>query len=188
MNETSKTKKMPGSDKWTAEAYDWVRTIVFAVVISTLVLLFILRTVSVVGSSMVPTLSDGERVVVSRLFYTPRQGDIVVLRKESFMSEPIVKRVIAVAGQTVDIDFDAGLVYVDGEALEEDYVNSPTLEREDFEGSVTVPEGCVFVMGDNRNRSTDSRDEALGCVDERYIIGKALWRIWPIDKLGTVYK
>jgi len=107
---------------------------------------------------------------------------------ESFMSEPLVKRVVAVAGQTVDIDFDAGVVYVDGTELQEDYVNSLTLEPEDFTEPVTVPEGCVFVLGDNRNRSTDSRDEDIGCVDVRCIIGKAWWRISPINQFGTVYK
>ena len=89
------------------------------------------------------------------------------------MTDPIVKRVIATEGQTVDIDFEEGVVYVDGVALDEPYVNSTTNERENFTEPVTVPEGCVFVMGDNRNRSTDSRSAAIGCVDTRYIIGKA---------------
>ena len=101
--------------------------------------------------------------------------------------KPIVKRVIALEGQTVDIDFDAGIVYVDGSPLQEDYVNSLTLEPEDFTEPVTVPEGCIFVMGDNRNRSADSRSARLGCVDTRCIIGKALWRIAPLGKFGTVY-
>ena len=93
---------------------------------------------------------------------------------------------IAVGGQTVDIDFDEGVVYVDGVALDEDYVNSPTNRQLQFEGPVTVPEGSVFVLGDNRNASNDSRDERLGCVDERYIIGRVLIRLLPISEFGKV--
>jgi len=103
----------------------------------------------------------------------------VVLRKESFKDEPLVKRVIAVAGQTVDIDFGEGVVYVDGKALEEDYVAEPTLRQLDFSGPVTVPEGFVFLMGDNRNDSTDSRSSRIGFVDVRYIMGKAYFLILP---------
>ena len=104
---------------------------------------------------MVPTLEQSDKVVISNLFYHPKQGDIVVLRKRTLMEEPIVKRIIATEGQTVDIDFDDGVVYVDGKALDEPYVNEPVHDRENFEGKITVPEGCVFVMGDNRNASTD---------------------------------
>lgn len=103
------------------------------------------------------------------------------------MKEPIIKRVIATEGQTVDIDFDAGIVYVDGVALDEPYTNDYTYDREDFDEPVTVPENCIFVMGDNRNRSTDSRTEALGCVDTRYLLGKALFRITPFSKFGGIY-
>jgi len=186
MNDTPQTPEaQDGTEKRRTEAYDWLHTIVFALVICILLFLFVGRTVSVVGSSMAPTLADGDRLITSHLFYTPKQGDIVVLRKESFMHEPIVKRVIAVAGQTVEIDFEAGIVTVDGVA--ETYGKTPTWEQEDFDGAVTVPEGCVFVLGDNRNRSTDSRSDALGCVDVRYILGKAWWRIAPVEKFGTVY-
>ena len=167
--------------------FDWIEVIVTALVACILIFVFIARTVGVIGPSMEQTLIEGDRLIISDLFYTPKYGDIVVLRKDSFRDEPIIKRVIATEGQTVDIDFDAGVVYVDGAALDEPYVNAPTYDREDFTGAVTVPEGCVFVMGDNRNRSTDSRTASIGCVDTRQIIGKALFRITPLSKFGSLY-
>lgn len=169
-----------------AEAYDWLQSIVVAILACILLFVFAVRTIGVIGVSMKETLHDGDRVVISNLFYTPESGDIVVLRKESFMDEPIVKRVIATEGQTIDIDFDAGIVYVDGEALTEEYIAEPTYRQLQFEGPVTVPEGHVFVMGDNRNHSNDSRDASLGLVDERYIMGRVLFRMWPLSDFGTV--
>ena len=130
---------------------------------------------------MVPTLQEGDRLLVANpMFYNDfKYGDIVVLTKESFLSEPIVKRVIAVGGQTVDIDFDSGSVYVDGVLLKEDYINELTFTTDGTEFPVTVPEGSVFVMGDNRNHSNDSRDANLGTVDTRHMIGKAVAVIFP---------
>lgn len=167
-----------------SEIYDWLRCIVTAIVACVIIFVFFARIVGVVGSSMVPTLHEGDRIITSNLFYTPKQGDIVVLRKQSFDERAIVKRVIATEGQTVDIDFEAGIVYVDGEALTEDYVNAPIHDRIHFEGEVTVPEGCVFVLGDNRNASSDSRHAKLGCVDERYILGKAYLILLPFKDFG----
>ena len=180
-NDTKRNEKKDG------DAFDWIQTIVTALVVCILLFVFVGRTVGVIGPSMQQTLIQGDRLIISNLFYTPKYGDIVVLRKDSFKDEPIIKRVIATEGQTVDIDFEAGLVYVDGTALNEPYTNTPTNVREDFEGPVTVPEGCVFVMGDNRNQSTDSRTASIGCVDTRYIIGKAVFRITPFSKFGTLY-
>ena len=167
--------------------FDWLQCIVAALVGCVLIFTFVARTVGVVGPSMQQTLIEGDRLIISRLFYTPKYGDIIVLRKDDFKGEPIIKRVIATEGQTVDIDFDAGIVYVDGVALTEPYTNTPTNLREDFTGPVTVPEGCVFVMGDNRNHSTDSRTDSIGCVDTRFILGKALFRLTPFSKFGSIY-
>ena len=161
------------------EVYDWLQCIVAALLVCVLVFVFIARLIGVVGSSMYPTLKNGDRLIISKLFYTPQVGDIVVLRKESFKDEPIVKRIIATEGQTVEFDFDKGVVYVDGVELEEDYINAPTYESLDITEPVTVPDGCVFVMGDNRNASTDSRDSRIGCVDTRYIMGRAIFLIIP---------
>ncbi len=166
------------------EVYDWIQCVIAALIFCVLLFVFAARMVNVEGSSMYPTLENSDKVIISNLFYTPKQGDIVVLRKEEFMYEPIVKRIIATEGQIVNIDFDAGVVYVDGAALDEPYINEPTHDRENFEGPVTVPEGCVFVMGDNRNASTDSRYSVLGCADTRYIMGKVYLTVFPIKNIG----
>ncbi len=168
-----------------SETYDWIQCLVSALLICVLVFAFFVRIIGIKGSSMVPTFENRDSVIISNLFFTPQYGDVVVLRKDTFQKEPIIKRVIATEGQTIDIDFNAGIVYVDGKALDEPYVNSPTNNQLDFTGKVTVPENCVFVMGDNRNDSTDSRSSLIGCVDKRYIMGKVLLRILPLNKFGT---
>ena len=183
---------MSEQDKQTAEKegrdlYEWVQALVCSVLTVVLVFTFGIRLIGVDGHSMVPTLQDGDRLLVttSLLSGDYEYGDIVIIQKGAFAGgEPIVKRVIATGGQTVDIDFDAGVVYVDGEALEESYVFEPTYRsfREVGDGldyPVTVPEGSVFVLGDNRNHSADSRYAGLGCVDESRILGRVLLRIIP---------
>ena len=176
--------KNPSGANARAEVYDWIQCIIFALVFCVLLFVFGARMVNVVGHSMVPTLEQNDKVIISNLFYHPKQGDIVVLRKQTLMDEPIVKRIIATEGQTVDIDFDDGVVYVDGKALDEPYVNEPVHDRENFEGKITVPEGCVFVMGDNRNRSLDSRSLMLGDVDTDLIMGRAFVRLFPIKNFA----
>lgn len=181
------SKAMPKKPKGSArgEVYDWIQCIIAALIFCVLLFVFVARMVNVVGNSMYPTLENSDKMIISNLFFTPKQGDIVVLRKDTLMEEPIVKRVIATENQIVNIDFDAGIVYVDGEALSEPYVNELTHDRENFDGPITVPEGCVFVMGDNRNASTDSRDGRLGCVDTRYIMGKVYFTIFPLKNFGV---
>ena len=164
------TKKDKKEEKMTL--YDWVQCVVGALVIGILLFMFVGRVIGVKGSSMYPTLHDTDRIIISDIMYEPKYGDIVVLQTDTFGPDPIVKRVIATEGQTIDINFDEGVVYVDGEALDEPYTNSPTYNRLDFTGAVTVPEGCIFVMGDNRNRSTDSRASSIGMVDKRCVLGK----------------
>ena len=151
-----------------------------AVVVIVFVLLF--RIVVVSGSSMYNTLWHNDYLLVmSNVLcgsYDP--GDIIVASKDSFNDgEPIIKRVIATEGQTVDIDFGAGIVYVDGQALEEDYTYTPTNVSEGVAFPLTVAEDCIFVMGDNRNRSRDSRYPDIGMVDEREVLGKAVLLIFP---------
>ena len=163
------------------EAYEWLQILIVALVTIILVFTFVGRITPVVGESMLPTLHEGDVMLIRDIGYTdPQPGDIVVLTKEFDAARgPIVKRIIAVEGQTVDIDFTAGAVYVDGQLLEEDYIRQPTYLEEGLEFPVTVPEGCVFVMGDNRNDSDDSRDSALGPVDTRQILGRAVFLLFP---------
>lgn len=169
------------------EAYEWVQALVCSVLTVVLVFTFVIRLIGVDGHSMAPTLQDGDRLLVltSALCGGYEPGDIVVLRKESFLPTPIVKRVIATSGQVVDIDFASGTVFVDGKPLREDYVSEPVFTPEGTAFPLTVPEGSVFVMGDNRNNSTDSRDPRLGTVDIRYIIGQAVFLVFPGPDAGT---
>jgi len=181
-NRQSEEKRAPGAD-----VYDWLMSVVSAVLIVVLVFTFGIRMMGVKGPSMRQTLQDGDRLLVlnAPLAGTYRQGDIVIARKDTFSDDPIVKRVIAVAGQTVDIDFVAGVVYVDGAALEEDYINDLTYTDEGTAFPLTVPEGSVFLMGDNRNMSTDSREPRIGTVDTRYLIGRAVFLAFPGKTAGT---
>ena len=161
--------------------YEWTQALVCSVLTVVLVFTFLVRLIGVDGHSMVPTLQDGDKLLVvnSWLCGEYQYGDIVIAYKESFDAEPIVKRVIATPGQTVDIDFTLGRVFVDGELLKEDYVNDLTYLEEGTEFPLTLGEGELFLMGDNRNRSSDSRDSNLGPVDERLIIGKAVVLLYP---------
>ena len=174
--EDASQKKEEGRD-----LYEWTQALVCSVLAVVLLFTFVVRLIGVDGHSMVPTLQDGDRLLVLNSLWDSdyEYGDIVVLRKESFLEEPIVKRVIATEGQTVDIDFASGSVYVDGELLEEDYINEPTYVEEGTQFPLTVPEGSIFVMGDNRNHSSDSRSSDLGTVDIRYVIGKAVFLLFP---------
>jgi signal peptidase I len=162
--------------------YEWVQTLVCVVLTMVILFTFVVRVVVVDGESMRETLQDRDILLVlsGKLCADYEAGDIVVLSKETFENgDPIVKRVIATAGQTVDIDFDAGIVFVDGEALEEDYIREPTWTPEGLEFPVTIPENHVFVLGDNRNRSSDSRHSDLGPIDTRMMIGKAVFLALP---------
>ncbi len=163
------------------DLYEWMQALVCSVLAVVVLFTFVVRLIGVDGHSMLPPLQDGDRMLVlnSVLYHDYKYGDVVVLRKDSFLKEPIVKRVIATAGQTVDIDFDSGTVYVDSTPLREDYINELTFLEEGTEFPLTVPEGQIFVMGDNRNRSSDSRDSNLGTVDTRYVIGRAIAVAFP---------
>lgn len=166
---------------------DWADSIIFALIV---VMIFNLgfRIVNVNGGSMLPTLHSNDRLIVSSVNYHPQYGDIVVSVQENAVEKAIIKRVIAVGGQTVDIDTEKGIVYVDGKALDEPYIYDLTyvIPYPPMEFPVTVPEGSVFVMGDNRNDSLDSRSTAVGCIQERYILGKVVFRIFPFDRICSV--
>lgn len=175
------TRRAKPEEKKSREAYEWVQALVCSVLAVVLLFTFGARLIGVDGHSMVPTLQDGDRLLVlnSMLCGGYEPGNIVVLRKESFLPTPIVKRVIATAGQAVDIDFGSGVVYVDGRRLHEDYINELTFTAEGTEFPLTVPEGCVFVMGDNRNHSNDSRYWNNTFVPREDIHAKAIFGYWP---------
>lgn len=158
--------------------YDWLQCIVTAVVAGILIFVFVGKVDAIKGYSMMHTLQDGDTVILSNLFFTPKYRDIIFIRSDAY-DTPIVKRIIATAGQSVDIDFEKGVVSVDGAELKEDYISTPTTIKMSFEGPVTVPEGHVFVLGDNRNDSSDSRDNRVGMIDVRDILGRVYFILIP---------
>ncbi len=159
--------------------YEIISVFVTSLIIIAVLFTFVLRFVGVDGNSMLPTLSHGDWLIVSAVNRDIEQGDIVISTQPNEFNEPIVKRVIATGGQTVDIDFEKGKVYVDGVELNEPYIAEPTYASEGNSFPMVVPDGKLFLMGDNRNDSTDSRSPMIGCVDERYILGVVKCRMTP---------
>ena len=174
-------------DRLFKELYEWIESSVMAVIFVVLLFTFVARTSVVSGQSMIQTLQHNDMLIISRLGFSAQPGDIVVATKPYYANEPIVKRIIATEGQSVDIDFKKGVVYVNGEALEEPYVNTPTNRHYDMDFPLTVPDGFVFLMGDNRNGSLDSRSTDIGLVDQRYLLGKAYFRVLPFSNFGKLY-
>ncbi len=175
------------------EIFDWVQNITVILSAIVLIFIFLFRIVGVDGNSMYPTLHHKDWLITSNLFYEPEKGDVVILSKESFRDgEMIVKRVIATEGQEVDYDVKTGTVYVDGKALDEPYIaNEPhdassAKMQTTTQFPITVPEDCVFVMGDNRNHSSDSRVADIGTVHKSNIHGRVILRVFPIQNFGTV--
>ncbi len=162
------------------ELYNWLEVFVWAVVMIALVFIFIGRMVTVVGSSMEPTFYQGQCLLVSGIACQQQRGDIVVFGIPGQTDEKMIKRVIAVAGDTVDIDPLRCEVTVNGEILKELYIMSPTDDVYDFKGPVRIPEGKLFVLGDNRSDSIDSRCRCVGLIDERSVYGKVFCRIYPL--------
>lgn len=181
-----------------SEVLDWVNSIVYAIVAMLVLNVFFFRTITVSGDSMNNTLLNGEMVILSNFCYSPSYGDIVVVQADKLKNkdtglygEPIIKRVIALGGDTICVDFNAGEVYRNGILLEEDYIKELTHLRSygwmESGETYTVPENCVFVMGDNRNVSNDSRNlMEVGFVDENMIMGEAVLRFSPMSKFGLI--
>lgn len=165
---------------------EWFESIVFALTVLVLVFTFVVRVAAVNGISMENTLQPGDRLLLQSVGYTPQRGDVVVTDDLIDYGKPLVKRVIAVGGDVVDIDFQTGAVTVNGETLEEPYIRELTLLDEGQTFPHTVPQGKLFLMGDNRCQSKDSRSPEIGCIDERDILGKAILRIFPLQKIGVI--
>ena len=179
--------------------YDWIRCVIFAIVIVVFCLTFFVRIVEVDGTSMMDTLSNQDKVIVTDLFYTPHNDDIIVISHAQDYSKPIIKRVIATEGQTVKLDFKNEKIYVDGIELSEPYIKGTTFSgigsQEDIEkvitpddgGNFVIPEGKLFVMGDNRGVSMDSRNPKIGLIDTKNVIGKAQVVAFPFNHIGYLY-
>ena len=204
MEEERKVKsrlKPEEPEDWRRDLFEWLQLLVIVLVAVIGLFTFVVGIVGVDGSSMYPTLEHGDLMLVRRVAYTPENGDVIVLRKDgTFDDRALVKRVIATEGQSVYIDYNANTITVDGVVIDEPYLNYEQdtrygddylALRYDLDGQYInqefiVPEGCVFVCGDNRNHSSDSRVAALGMVDERYVIGEVLMVFWPLDNFGAV--
>ena len=165
---------------------EWLDAIVLALLVIVLLFTFGVRLCRVDGNSMNPGLVNGERVMISAWPYQANYGDVVVVDSYTPYGKPLVKRVIGKEGDEIDIDFGEGVVYRNGEALDEPYTAEPTYLKEENDFPMTVPEGNLFVMGDNRNHSSDSRSSMIGFIDERDVLGKALFRLFPFSKIGVL--
>ena len=165
---------------------EWYEALISAALVLVLIFSFFFRIIQEDGSSMVPTLVNGDKLIVWGAGYTPQRGDVVIVDSYTSYGKPLVKRVIAKGGDTVSIDYATGTVAVNGEVLQEDYIAEPTYLGYDVQFPYTVPEGTVFVMGDNRNQSLDSRSTYVGCIDERDILGRVLVCFMPFTDFGVV--
>lgn len=170
-------------------SFDWLDSVIYALLAIFILFTFLFRLVGVSGQSMEPTLHNGDWLAVRAVNTKINRGDIVVVTQPNRLNEPIIKRVIAVAGDTVDINFFTGEVTVNGVVTDEPYIAEKTVRSFDTSFPLTVPQNCVFVMGDNRNHSLDSRSSVIGFIDTRYILGVAEFRLipvgdWKIDSNG----
>lgn len=169
-----KIKKSP----WSI-VYEWLDSPVYAILLILVIFTFFVRVVGVNGESMMPTLQNGDWLTVSAVTTEVERGDIVVVTQPNALNEPLIKRVIAKGGDTINIDFTTGTVTVNGKVQNEPYIAELTARKGDFKGETVIPEGYLFVMGDNRNNSLDSRFDTIGLIDERYVLGVAQVRIFP---------
>lgn len=162
--------------------FDWMGTLVVALSVFALLFSFVVRIVAVDGSSMLPSFENGDRLLLSVMDNTFARGDVVVV--DRYTDDPLIKRVIAVGGDTISIDGD-GRVHINGKYVYEGYIQGETVLR-DFSGEVKVPQGYLFIMGDNRTVSKDSRSAEIGLVSEKDVLGKAVFCVWPIQSVGKI--
>ncbi|XOQ49010.1 MAG: signal peptidase I [Eubacteriales bacterium] len=184
-NTTSEVPAEPSKSSFTLSCYEWVEALIPALVIIIVIFTFLFRVITINGPSMMPNLKNGYKVLVSCTDRKFTRGDIVVVdRRATSLDETLIKRVIATEGQTVDIDFNTGVVSVNGVPLDESaYIeNGITKNQYDISFPQTVPPGHIFVLGDNRTISDDSRSSDVGMIDQRYIIGKVQLILMKTEK------
>jgi len=187
--------------------FDWVELFSFALALVLIIMTFVVRHSPVVGASMIPTLEEGDVLIVSDIAYKPKTGDIIIVQLPNKLDEPLVKRVIAVGGDTLEIDFENWRIKVNGKIIEEYGIATDESYKVNYTGKImsandlklipyydektgiykkTIDEGKIFVLGDNRNNSLDSRSRTVGEIDERFVVGEVKFRIWPYGKVGAV--
>ncbi|MBR5246814.1 MAG: signal peptidase I [Clostridia bacterium] len=169
-------------------AYELASTVVSSVLIMCIIFTFFFKVSTVNGQSMENTLYEGDQLIISAFSKDVKYGDVVIISQPNVYSKVLIKRVIAVGGQTVEFDYKKGTVSVDGEVLEENYIKEEMVISPLINKTYFVPEGKLFVMGDNRNHSADSRDIGVGMIDEDYIIGKVLYRLGDKELFNSDFK
>lgn len=167
--------------KFIVEMFDFFKDFITYLIVIGLLASTVISFTTVDGESMLPTLHHKDFIILSKLF-EPSRGDIVVVHNPGALDKDIIKRVIAVENDTVKFNFDTGEVFLNGEVLKEDYINTSTNLEADWNIPEVIPKGYVFVMGDNRNNSTDSRSKRVKLVDKRDITGKAWFILWPLGR------
>ena len=168
------------------EIYEMAESVIIALVVIAVLILFFFRSVSVDGDSMLPGLHNGDRLIITNFFYNPEKNDVIVVDKNTDYGKPLIKRVIADEGDKIFIDYSTGDVYVNDINISENYIYEKIAVQNRENVNMIVPEGYLFVMGDNRNNSMDSRDSAIGLINEKNILGKALLQIYPLNRIGVV--
>ncbi|NLN82540.1 MAG: signal peptidase I [Clostridiales bacterium] len=184
INNTNKDKLKSGINRIISSIYEWIEAALYSLVCVVLAFIFVFRIVAVDGPSMVPTLNDKEKLILLTFMYKPKHGDIVVI--DRYTQEPLVKRVIAVGGDKIEILPETGEVVLNGVVLEEKYIQGKTLTRDFGTGVKTVPEGYLVVMGDNRSVSKDSRSAEVGFVNVKDVVGRAIFRFYPLERIGLL--
>lgn len=193
-NENFEYVQEDNKDSFVENLLDWLESFVFAIFIVILVFTFVLRTVVVKGESMSPNFHDSDRLIISHFNLTPEKGDILVMNCYG-LKETIIKRCIGTQGDKIRIDYKENRVEVNDEVISNDYLGEPMIDKPSFNQDFalgngvyeyTVPDGKIFVMGDNRNGSSDSRCSYVGFIDVDDVLGKVVFRMYPFDKIGVI--